>query len=106
MSFDPADIKPADLHDAKFELRNAPYPSSLPSDAALDALEVGQCVKVGVGEHGNGSEAFWVELVAISPLQIQMLGVIVNQLKHTAKHNLAAGDFIVVQRDNVFAITD
>lgn len=99
----PPDVKHADLHDAQAAARQFPNDVSVPSWEALEALVEGDCVKVGLGEHGKGSEAFWVELVAIGPLQ--MFGVIVNQLKFRASHNLAAGDVIMIQRDNVFAIT-
>jgi hypothetical protein len=110
MSFDPSDVKHADLHDAAIRIQTLAYAMTLPSSEEFDALEVGMCVKVGVGEYPNPSEAFWVELVAISPLPLpllpSMLGRIVNHLKFTDKHNLAAGDYIVVHRKNIFAITD
>ncbi|MCP1515651.1 hypothetical protein [Pseudomonas rhodesiae] len=103
MQQSPPDVKHADLHDAQAAAGQFPSDVTVPSWEALEALVEGDCVKVGLGEHGMGSEAFWVELVAIGPLQ--MSGVIVNQLKFTASHNLAAGDVIMIQRDNVFAIT-
>lgn len=99
----PPSVKHADLHDAQAAARQFPNDVSVPSWEALEALVKGDCVKVGLGEHGKGSEAFWVELFDIGPLQ--MFGVIVNHLKFTANHNLAAGDVIMIQRDNVFAIT-
>lgn len=34
----------------------------LPLDSELAELKVGDLVKVGVGENGKGSEAFWVEI--------------------------------------------
>ena len=102
MNISQSDVKHADLHDAQAAAQQFPEVSA-PSWAALGALAEGDCVKVGVGEHGNGSEAFWVELVAVG--QLHMFGVIVNQLRFTAFHNLAAGNVIMIQRESVFAIT-
>ncbi|MDZ5605320.1 hypothetical protein SJI00_21325 [Pseudomonas sp. RP23018S] len=94
-------VKHPDLDKAQaFALRTG---VSIPNTTDLAALGEGDCVKVGVGLDGVGSEAFWVELLAIGPPQ--MFGVIVNQLKFTARHNLAAGDVIMIERDDVLAIT-
>lgn len=99
----PSNVKHADLHDAQAVAQQYPNDVAVPSWELLGALGTGDYVKVGLGEHGKGSESFWVELVAVSPLH--MFGIIANQLKFTAVHNLAAGDVIMVLRDNVFAIT-
>jgi hypothetical protein len=108
MSFDATSIKSPDLHDTLTHLQTFPSTFTLPSSQEFDALEVGMCVKVGVGQYGkgNGSESFWVELHAINPLDGLMLGIIVNQLTFTDKHHLAARDMILVRRNNVFAISD
>jgi hypothetical protein len=62
------------------------------------------CVKVGVGEHGKGSEAFWVELTGIE--QGQLKGIIVNHLSHTDIHGLKAGEQVAFGAACVIAITD
>lgn len=100
---DPNSVKHADLHDAR-EIADMPNNTITPPDAAdLDTLEVGDYVKVGVGEYGKkGSEAFWVDLLAVGPLH--MFGSVANVLKNTDYHGLEAGDILMIQRSNVFAI--
>jgi hypothetical protein len=94
-------IKNPDLHDAQAasKLPNGP---AVPDWYTLSALQVGVCVKVGVGTHGQGSEAFWVELQEVTPSL--MVGIIVNNLKFTSIHGLEAGDAITVQKGNVFQV--
>lgn len=96
--------KNPDLHNAQAIAKQFPNDVAVPSQSELHSLTEGQCVRVGLGEHGKGSEAFWVELVSVS--SAQMTGIIVNHLKYTAIHSLKAGDAIVVRWDNVFQITD
>ncbi|MNG35442.1 hypothetical protein D3C84_1221740 [compost metagenome] len=59
---------------------------------------------MGVGEHGQGSEAFWVELTESSSSLLK--GIIVNQLVHTKVHGLKGGDEVVFGLECVIAITD
>lgn len=75
-----------------------------PSLEMLNELRVGMCVKIGVGEFGNGSEAFWVELTDIG--ENSLSGVIVNQLVHTNTHGLSAGDVVNFDPACVFGITE
>lgn len=104
MSIDVQHAKHADLHDAQAIAKEFPDHVSVPSLDSLASLAIGECVKVGTGEHGKGSEAFWVELSSVGPLH--MLGVIVNELRFTAVHGLSAGDVILVSRENVYAISE
>lgn len=101
MSISLSDFKFAALNNAAIFLERHPQNIVLPTAEEISALEAGDCVKVGVGE-GPGSEAFWVEIVALGLLP--MVGVIVNELKFTHIHGLAAGDQIMVLAENVFAI--
>jgi hypothetical protein len=102
-TFDPNSVKHADLHNAQEIADKHGFTITLPSATELHSLEVGDYVKVGVGEYGKkGSEAFWVDLLAVDPLH--MFGSVANVLKNTENHGLEAGDILIIQRSNVFAI--
>lgn len=101
MPFLPLDIKHVTLNNAAEFLERHPQDIVLPIREHFLALEVGDCLKVGVGE-GPGSEAFWLEIVSIGlPM---MVGKIVNHLKFTEVHGLAALDLILVNPEHVIAI--
>lgn len=101
--FDPNSVKHADLHDAQEIANTHGITITLPDADELYSLENGDYVKVGVGEYGKkGSEAFWVDLLAVGPLH--MFGSVANVLKNTDYHGLEAGDILMIQRSNVFAI--
>jgi hypothetical protein len=102
-TFDPNSVKHADLHDAQ-EIAGKPDIAITLLDAdELYSLEVGDYVKVGVGDYGKkGSEAFWVDLLAVGPLH--MYGSVANVLKNTDYHGLQIDDILMIQRSNVLAI--
>ncbi|MEG0869844.1 MAG: hypothetical protein RSD49_04860 [Hafnia sp.] len=97
-------MKQPALKNAQAFARQYPIQVSAPSQEELDALQVGMCVKVGVGDTFKNSEAFWAEVHEITPTHI--VGVIVNELRFTETHGLKALDVIQITRDNVFIITD
>lgn len=96
-----SDVKHAQLNNAAAFLQRHPQNVTLPTNQDIAELEIGDCVKVGVGD-GPGSEAFWVEIVSLGLLP--MVGAIVNDLKFTDIHGLAAGDLIMLHAENAFAI--
>lgn len=97
-------VKQINLHNARVFTEKYNPNIILPSPADLDVIVKGNCVKVGVGEPGKGSEAFWAEVVCFESQKL--LGVIVNQLRFTHIHGLEAGDIILIDKDNIFSITE
>lgn len=93
-----------DFHKASELAAQFPGQISAPSKEMLNILTVGMCVKVGVGEFGKGSEAFWVELTDVRANSLS--GIIVNELIHTNTHGLTAGDEVTFEPACVFGITD
>lgn len=74
----------------------------LPLDSELAELKVGDLVKVGVGENGKGSEAFWVEIESVSDDRLS--GRVDNELVHTAYHGYAYNQKIDFCINNVLQI--